>query len=286
MDQPQIKVFFDEDTYTFTYLVSDPDSKSTAIIDPVLNFTQSNGKTSTQSAQKLVEYIDQNKLNIKWILETHAHADHLSSAQWLREKYQVPVCIGKNITQVQKVFNDLFNLGENGGKVTDFNQLLADGDQLPLGNLSIEVIHTPGHTPACVCYKINNSVFIGDTMFMPDYGTARCDFPGGDANTLYDSIQKILSLPDDTKLYMCHDYMPNGRETLWQTTVAEQKANNIQIKESISRESFIQMRTTRDATLTAPKLILPSIQINIRAGKLPEKEANDIAYLKLPLNKI
>jgi len=286
MDHPQIQVFFDEDSNTFTYLVSDPATKSTAIIDPVLDFSQASGRTQTDSAEQLVEYIDVHDLKIKWILETHAHADHLSSAQWLKEKYQVPVCIGKNITQVQDVFNSLFNLGESGGKESDFNQLLSDGDKLPLGNLSIEVMHTPGHTPACICYKINDSVFVGDTMFMPDYGTARCDFPGGDASALYDSIQKILSLPDETQLYMCHDYMPNGREALWQTTVAEQKAHNIHIKDGISRETFIQKRTTRDATLTAPRLILPSIQINIRAGKLPEKESNGSAYLKLPLNKI
>jgi glyoxylase-like metal-dependent hydrolase (beta-lactamase superfamily II) len=286
MDQPKIKVFFDEDTFTFTYLVTDPDSKSTAIIDPVLNFSQANGRTSTESAEKLVEYIEAHELQISWILETHAHADHLSSAQWLKQKYNAPVCIGKNITQVQDVFNQLFNLQQQGGSETDFNQLLVDGDKLPLGNLLIEVMHTPGHTPACVSYKINGVVFVGDTLFMPDYGSARCDFPGGDAGTLYDSIQKILALPDETKLYMCHDYMPNGRETLCQSTVADQKAKNIHINDSISRQVFIQNRTTRDATLTAPKLILPSIQINIRAGKLPVEEANGTAYLKLPLNKI
>ncbi len=286
MSQPQIEVFFDNETNTFTYLVSDPKSKATAIIDPVLNFTEASGRTSTESVEKLVQHIEKNQLEVQWVLETHAHADHISAAQWLKHKYQVPVCIGKNITQVQDVFNDLFNLGEDSGKSSDFNQLLSEGDRLPLGELYFEVMHTPGHTPACVSYKIANSVFVGDTLFMPDYGSARCDFPGGDAAVLYDSIEKILSLPDDTQLYMCHDYMPNGRETLWQTTVADQKANNIHVNQTISKQQFIQMRTTRDKTLTAPHLILPSIQINIRAGKLPKPESNGTEYLKLPLNKI
>ncbi len=286
MNTPKIQAFFDSATCTISYLVTDPETRCTAIIDPVLDFDQASGRTSTTSAEKLVTAINNQQLDVKWILETHCHADHLSSAQWLNDNYQAPVCIGKQITEVQDVFNDLFNLQENGGIAEDFSQLLDDGDRLPLGNLEIEVMHTPGHTPACVSYKIADCIFIGDTLFMPDYGSARCDFPGGDAAALYESIQRILSFADETRLFMCHDYMPNGRETLWETTVADQKANNIHANATISKQSFIQTRTDRDKSLSAPKLILPSIQVNIRAGKMPVAEANGVTYLKLPLNKI
>lgn len=287
MNPAQIEAFFDPNTFTITYLLTDPATKATAIIDSVLDFTPNNGRTSHASSERLIKVIEERGLDINWILETHAHADHMSSAQFLQQKFNAPIAIGSHITDVQDVFNNLFNLkGNEAGHPEDFNKLFNAGDTLPLGELTIEVLHTPGHTPACLSYKIDDAIFIGDTLFMPDYGTARCDFPGGDAGTLYDSIQQLLSYPDDTRLFMCHDYMPGGRELKWQTTVAEEKEHNIQVHDGISRDEFIKMRTERDATLTAPRLILPSIQVNIRAGKMPVPEDNDVSYLKLPINQI
>ncbi len=287
MNPPIIEVFFDPDTFTLSYLVIDPATKATAIIDPVLDFTPSNGRTATTSAEKLLKVIAEKKLHIKWILESHAHADHLSSSQFLQQKFAAPIAIGASITEVQKVFNNLFNLsGNEAGHAEDFNQLLKHGDKLALGELSIEVLHTPGHTPACLSYKVEDAIFVGDTLFMPDYGTARCDFPGGDAATLFDSIQFLLSFPEKTRLFMCHDYMPNGRKLQWVSSVAEQKKHNIHLQQDIAKETFIKMRVERDATLSAPKLILPAIQVNIRAGKLPVMEDNDVSYLKLPMDKI
>lgn len=287
MNPAQIEAFFDPDTFTITYLVTDPATKATAIIDSVLDFTPNNGRTSTASAERLIKVIEERGLDINWILETHAHADHLSSSQFLQQKFNAPIGIGAHITDVQDVFNALFNLKDNeAGHPEDFNKLLKAGDTLALGELTIEVLHTPGHTPACLSYKIDDAIFIGDTLFMPDYGTARCDFPGGDAGTLYNSIQQLLSYPDDTRLFMCHDYMPGGRELKWQSTVAKEKAHNIHVHDGISKQEFIKMRTERDATLTAPRLILPSIQVNIRAGKMPLAEDNGVSYFKLPIDQI
>ncbi len=287
MTPVQIEAFFDPDTYTLTYLVTDPATKATAIIDSVLDFTPNNGRSSTASSERLIKVIEERALYIHWILETHAHADHLSSSQFLQQKFNAPIGIGAHIADVQEVFNSLFNLkGNEAGRPDDFNKLFNEGDQLPLGQHTIEVLHTPGHTPACLSYKIADTIFIGDTLFMPDYGSARCDFPGGDAATLYDSIQKLLSYPDNTRLFMCHDYMPGGRELKWQSTVGEEKAHNIHVHDGISKQDFIKMRTKRDATLTAPRLILPSIQANIRAGKMPVAEDNGVSYFKLPINQI
>ena len=286
MQSPLIEAFFDEDTSTISYLVTDAATRDTAIIDPVLDFNPASGRTSSDSAEKLVSVIEEKQLNVKWILETHAHADHLSAAQWLQQKYSAPICIGEKITTVQKVFNSLFNLKQQVANAKDFDRLLADNESLDLGSLAINVIHSPGHTPACVCYQIGNAVFVGDTLFMPDYGSARCDFPGGDAAKLFDSTQKIFALGDDTRLFMCHDYRPNGRDALWETTVSEQKTHNIHLHQGISKQEFIQMRTNRDKTLSPPRLILPAIQLNIRAGKMPVAEDNGTQYLKIPLNKI
>ncbi len=282
----RINAFFDEPTNTVTYLVSDSDSGATAIIDPLLDFDHASGRTSTESADKLLAFVKQESLDVVWILETHAHADHVSAAQYLKSKTSGKYGIGRHITEVQSAFKEIFNLDDSF--VTDgsqFDQLFDAGDHLPLGNLSIRVIHTPGHTPACITYVVGDAAFVGDTLFMPDYGTARVDFPGGDAATLYRSIQRILELPDNTRLFMCHDYKAPGRdEFVWQSSVAEQRAKNIHVHTGVSEQEYVKFRNQRDATLSMPQLILPSIQINIRAGQLPEPESNGISYLKIPLD--
>ena len=282
----RINAFFDEPTNTVTYLVSDSDSGATAIIDPLLDFDHASGRTSTESADKLLAFVKQESLDVVWILETHAHADHVSAAQYLKSKTSGKYGIGRHITEVQSAFKEIFNLDDSF--VTDgsqFDQLFDAGDQLPLGNLSIRVMHTPGHTPACITYVVGDAAFVGDTLFMPDYGTARVDFPGGDAATLYRSIQRILELPDNTRLFMCHDYKAPGRdEFVWQSSVAEQRAKNIHVHTGVSEQEYVKFRNQRDATLSMPQLILPSIQINIRAGQLPEPESNGISYLKIPLD--
>ncbi len=282
-----IKAFFDEPTFTVSYLVWDAATRTAAIIDPVLDYDPKAGRTSTTSAEALLSAVRQADLKLDWILETHAHADHLSAGAWLRERTGARIVIGEHITQVQKTFKALFNAGHQSIDGSDFDRLVKDGEHLPLGNLSIEVIHTPGHTPACVSYRIEDAVFVGDTLFMPDYGTARADFPGGDARTLYRSIRRLLSLPPQTRLFMCHDYKAPGRDRyVWETTVEAERAHNIHVRDGISEDEFVRNRTARDRTLAMPVLIMPAVQVNIRAGALPPPEANGTSYIKIPLNAV
>ena len=282
---PEVKGFFDQATYTITYVVKDPSSQHCAIIDPVLDYDPKSGRTSTTSADEVIEYIEANNLEVDWILETHAHADHISGARYLKEKYACPIAIGAAITTVQETFKKVFNLHDFEADGSQFDKLFNDGDEIPIGNISGQAIHTPGHTPACLSYVIGDAVFVGDTLFMPDYGTARVDFPGGDAATLYQSIHKIFSLPEDYRLFMCHDYLPAGRdEYVWETTVKEEKEKNIHVGGDTSEAQFVAMRNSRDEGLAMPVLILPSIQINIRAGEKPEPESNGVSYLKIPLD--
>ncbi len=284
---PHVQGFFDPATFTVSYVVHDPATKKAAIIDPVLDFTPRNGRTSTQSADALLRYVDENDLTLEWLLETHAHADHLSAAHYLHEKTGAPIVIGALITDVQQVFGALFEADDMKPDGGDFGRLVSEGETLPLGNLGISVLHTPGHTPACVTYLIGDAAFVGDTLFMPDYGTARADFPGGDAATLYRSIRKILALPPQTRVFVGHDYLPAGRtEYRWETTVAEQRASNIHAHDGISEGEFVAMRTARDKTLEAPLLILPSLQVNIRAGAMPPASPGGHVYLRVPVNAI
>lgn len=284
---PEVEAFFDQDTYTYSYLVRDPQSRSCALVDSVLNFDPASGNTSTASADQMISRVQELGLTVEWILETHVHADHLSAAPYLKSKLGGKLGIGAEITQVQQVFANLFNTGADFARDgSQFDQLFVDGDVFHIGQLQCQVIHTPGHTPACLTYLMGDAAFVGDTLFMPDYGTARCDFPGGNAATLYHSIQKIFALPESTRLFMCHDYLAPGRdEYQYETSVAEQKANNIHVGGDKTADEFVKMRTERDATLAMPRLILPSVQINMRAGQFPPPEANGVSYLKLPLNQ-
>lgn len=283
---PRVRAFFDETTNTVTYVVEDPRSKACVIIDPVLDFDPASGRASTGSADKVIEYLKSHDLNVVWILETHVHADHLSGAAYLKSAVGGRTGVGKSITEVQAVFKDIFNLGDEftaDGK--QFDSLLVEGDLLEVGTMTVCVMHTPGHTPACMTFVAGDCAFIGDTMLMPDCGTARVDFPGGDAMMLYQSIQRILALPDDTRLFMCHDYKPPGRdEFAWETTVAEQSANNVNIHAGVTEQEFVDFRSKRDKQLAMPRLILPSIQINIRAGEMPPADDNGVVYLKIPVN--
>ena len=280
-----IKAFFDPETWTYTYVVSGGKGSPCIVIDSVLNYDSKSGRTSTHSADEVIQFIQNEELKLAWILETHAHADHLTAAPYLQEKLGGKLVIGNHITNVQSVFKGVFNL-EAGFAVdgSQFDHLLTDGESLDFGELSLKALYVPGHTPACMAYEIGDALFVGDTLFMPDVGTARCDFPGGNAKTLYQSIQKILSYPNETKLYMCHDYPPNGRSPEFCSTVGAEKSGNIHVHDGISEEQFVQMRTQRDETLQMPTLILPSIQVNIRAGHFPEPEDNGKSYLKIPLN--
>ena len=280
-----IKAFFDPETWTYTYVVSGGKGTPCVIIDSVLNYDPKSGRTSTHSADEVIQFIQNEELKLAWILETHAHADHLTAAPYLQEKLGGKLVIGNHITNVQSVFKGVFNL-EAGFAVdgSQFDHLLTDSESLDFGELSLKALYVPGHTPACMAYEIGDALFVGDTLFMPDVGTARCDFPGGNAKTLYQSIQKILSYPNETKLYMCHDYPPNGRSPEFCSTVGAEKSGNIHVNDGISEEQFVQMRTQRDETLQMPTLILPSIQVNIRAGHFPEPEDNGKSYLKIPLN--
>ena len=285
MALPLVRAFFDEPTYTVSYLVWDPASKSAAVIDSVLNFDAKSGRTSTVSAQLILEAAGAEGLSIEWILETHAHADHLSAAPVLHAATGAPIVIGAHITDVQAVFKKVFNFDNLVSDGREFGRLVDDGERLPLGALEIETIFTPGHTPACVSYKIGDALFVGDTLFMPDYGTARCDFPGGDARTLYRSIRKLLALPGETRMFLCHDYKAPGRDVYaWQTSVAAQRAGNVHVRDGVGEEEFVALREAKDKTLSTPALLLPAIQINIRAGQLPRAEANGVRYLKLPLD--
>ena len=279
---PNVQAFFDKATNTVTYLVSDPATKAAAIIDPVLDFDPKAARVSTTSADTLLTALADQKLALAWILETHAHADHLSAADYLRSKTGAKVVIGAHIRTVQEAFGALFET-QADGRV--FDRLVEEGETLPLGALEISVLHTPGHTPACVTYRIGDAAFVGDTLFMPDYGTARTDFPGGDARTLYRSIQRLLNLPDETRIFVGHDYLPKSRSDFrFETTVGEQKATNVHVGGGVSEDAFVTMREARDATLGAPQLILPSLQVNIRAGALPPPDAKGQRSLVLPLN--
>lgn len=284
--RPDVTGIFDPATNTVSYIVADPQTGKAAIIDPVLDYDAASARTSTTSVDRLLEIITSRDLELVLALETHAHADHLTGAHEIRLRTSVPIGIGARIDRVQKVFAPLFAADDVKPDASTFDVTYGDGDRFALGDLQVEVIHTPGHTPACVSYRIGDAVFVGDTLFMPDYGSARCDFPGGDARTLYRSIQKILSLPDDTRVFVGHDYLPEGRsDYLWESTVATQKARNIHIAEK-NEDQFVAMREARDATLSAPRLILPSLQVNIRAGRMPPAEQDGRRFLKLPLNVI
>ncbi len=286
MLKPQVDAFFDLATFTYSYLVRDSHSNRCAIIDSVLDFDPASGKTSTASADAIISQVKTQSLQVEWILETHVHADHLSAAPYLQAKLGGKIGIGAKITTVQQVFGEVFNAG--AAFATDgsqFDQLFSQGDTFKIGQLAVEVLHTPGHTPACLTYLIGDAGFVGDTLFMPDYGTARCDFPGGDAATLYQSIQTIFALPPATRLFMCHDYLAPGRDDYrYETTVAEQQQHNIHVGQGKNEADFVALRTQRDATLAMPRLILPSVQINMRAGHFPPAEANGVSYLKFPLN--
>lgn len=280
----RIEAFFDEPTNTVSYLVWDEGTRRGAVIDPLLDFDIRNGKTSTKSADAILAAAARRTLTIDWVLETHAHADHLSAAQFIKMKTGAPIGIGEHIREVQTIFRPVFNLPNVSGTGAEFDRLFANNERFAIGGLGVEVLHTPGHTPACVSYRIGDAAFVGDTLFMPDYGTARADFPGGDAGTLYRSIRRLLDLPPDTRLFMCHDYKPSGRDTYaWETTVAEERARNVHIHDGIDEKSFVAMRTRRDKELAAPLLLMPSIQVNIRAGNLPSAEENGVRYLKIPM---
>ncbi|MGD9020572.1 MAG: MBL fold metallo-hydrolase [Lysobacterales bacterium] len=286
--KPTVKAFFDQPTNTVTYVVSDPGSGACAIIDPVLDFDQASGRTSTASADEVLGHVLDNGYEVAWILETHAHADHLTAASYLKAKTGAQTGIGRHITKTQAIFKEVFNL-EDGFRTdgTQFDRLFDDGDTFELGALQIRVLHTPGHTPACVTYLAGDAAFVGDTLFMPDYGTARVDFPGGDAATLYRSIRRIFELPLTTRLFMCHDYKaPDRDEYAWETTVAAQREGNVHIRDGVSEAEFIEFRTGRDAKLGMPKLILPSIQVNIRAGEMPPADDNGVVYLKMPVDAL
>ncbi|MEL6293247.1 MAG: MBL fold metallo-hydrolase [Pseudomonadota bacterium] len=286
--KPDVKAFFDEATFTVSYVVKDPNSDSCAIIDSVLDFDPKSGRTDAASADAIIEHVKDNGLKVEWLLETHAHADHLSAAPYLQKEIGGTTAIGSHITEVQEVFAKLFNVEK--GFQTDgrqFEHLFTDGEEFVIGGLTMRAMHTPGHTPACMTYVTDGAAFVGDTLFMPDFGTARADFPGGDARVMYRSIQKIFTLPDETTLYMCHDYKAPGRdEYKWETTVAEEKASNVHVGANKSEDEFVAMREARDSALDMPTLILPSVQVNIRAGEMPPEEDNGVSYLKIPINAL
>jgi glyoxylase-like metal-dependent hydrolase (beta-lactamase superfamily II) len=279
--KPNAQAFFDPATWTVSYVVHD--GESCAIVDSVLDYDPKSGRTATASADKLIDFVRSRGLRVEWILETHAHADHLSAAPYVRKRLGGRVAIGEQIRIVQSVFRKLFNLTE---EFPQFDHLFADGERFRIGKSEGEAMHVPGHTPADMAYRIGDAVFAGDTLFMPDVGTARCDFPGGDARALYRSVRRLLSLPGETRLFMCHDYPPKGREPQWETTVSDQRARNIHIRDGVTEEEFVAMRSARDRTLDMPTLILPAIQVNIRAGELPPGESNGTSYLKIPLNAL
>lgn len=284
--QANVKAFFDPQTWTYTYVVYESEGSACIVIDSVLNYDPKSGRTKTKSADEVIAFIKERRLQLEWILETHAHADHLTAAPYIQEKLGGKIAIGDHITTVQGVFKSVFNLDDLAADGSQFDVLIKEGEPISFGNLSFKALYVPGHTPACMAYEIGDSIFVGDTLFMPDVGTARCDFPGGSASHLYRSIQSILKYPSNTKLYMCHDYPPNGRAPEYQSTVADQKEANIHVHDGITEAQFVAMRTKRDAGLEMPVLILPSIQVNIRAGHMPKAEGNGTAYLKIPLNAL
>ena len=286
--KPEVTAFFDEATFTVSFVVKDPNSAKCAIIDSVLDFDYSSGNTDTKSADEVIKFVKDNNLEVEWLLESHVHADHLSAAPYLQKQVGGKIGIGDSITVVQDTFGKVFNEGtEFQRDGSQFDKLFEEGDEFQIGGMSGHVLHTPGHTPACLTYVVGDAAFVGDTLFMPDFGTARCDFPGGSSETLFASIQKILALPDDTRIFVGHDYKAPGRdEFAWETTVAEQKALNIHIGAGKTQDDFVKMRNERDATLAKPKLIIPSLQVNMRAGNLPEADADGNVYLKVPVNKL
>ncbi|RMH44911.1 MAG: MBL fold metallo-hydrolase [Alphaproteobacteria bacterium] len=285
---PEVTAFFHEPTNTVSYVVRDPASRQCAVIDSVLDFDYAAGRVTTEFADQIIDFVKKNDLEVAWVLETHVHADHLSAAPYIQEKLGGEIGIGKNITIVQNVFGKLFNAGtefERDG--SQFDALFEDGDSFHIGQLRADVMHTPGHTPACLTYVIGDAAFVGDTIFMPDFGTARCDFPGGSAEQMWESVQRILSLPDETRIFVGHDYLPEGRDHYaWESTVGEQKAKNVHVGGQNRREDFIIRRTERDKTLDMPRLIVPSIQVNMRAGHMPPAEGNGTIYLKVPINRL
>jgi glyoxylase-like metal-dependent hydrolase (beta-lactamase superfamily II) len=281
---PQVQAFFDEPTNTVSYLVSDPATKKGAVIDPVLDYDHRSGAASVKSPDAILATAREAGIDIEWVLETHAHADHLSGAPYMKQKTGAKVGIGEHIKDVQQIFRAVFNITDVSGDGSEFDHLFGDCERFRIGSLEAQVIYTPGHTPACVSYLIGDAVFVGDTLFMPDYGTARADFPGGDARELYRSIQRILSLPPQIRLFICHDYKAPGRDQYaWETTVGEERTRNVHVREGVTEDDFVAMRTARDAKLATPQLLLPSIQVNIRAGKFPPAEANGVHYLKVPV---
>ncbi len=283
---PEIAAFFDEPTNTVSYLVWCPQTRQAAVIDPVLDFDLANGRADTGSVEKILDAAREKDLAIVWALETHAHADHLSGAPFIKSRTGARIGIGEHIKDVQRIFRPIFNATDLAPEGGDFDHLFTDGETFALGELSVEIIYGPGHTPADIAYKIADCVFVGDTLFMPDYGTARADFPGGDARSLYRSIRRLLTLPPDTRLFMCHDYKAPGRDLYaWETTVREQRERSVHINDSVTEQDFVARRTARDATLATPKLLLPAIQVNIRAGRFPEKEANGVRYLLIPVTE-
>ena len=285
---PIIRAFFDKPTFTVSYVVHDPETKQAAIIDSVLDFDPASGRTSFASADAIIAYVAQQGLAVDWLLETHAHADHLSAAPYLQQRLGGKIAIGEHIVTVQNVFGKLFNAGTDFQRDgSDFDRLFADGDHFQIGKLDVTVLHVPGHTPADIAYVIGDAVFTGDTMFMPDYGTARADFPGGNARQLFQSLRRILSLPATTRLFMCHDYLPAGRtEYAWETSVEAERTGNVHAHDGITEDEFVAMREARDATLDMPRLILPSVQVKMRAGHMPAADDNGITYLKIPVNAV
>ena len=284
MQEPTIQSFFDPDTATVTHIVSDPVTRRAAIIDSVLDYDPKSGRTSHASADKVIEHVRQAGLTVAWLLETHAHADHLSAAPYLKAQLGGQMGIGRHICDVQAVFKKLFNAPDMNTEGAEFDHLFEDGEVFQIGAIDVRVMHTPGHTPACLTYVMGQHAFIGDTLFMPDYGSARCDFPGGDAATLYRSIQKVLALAPETQLHLCHDYPPEGRAPAWVATVRQEREKNIHVHDGISEAEFVSVRTARDKTLAMPELLLPSVQVNVRAGQLPPPEDNGVRYLKIPIN--
>lgn len=283
---PIVRTFFDPDTFTATHVVHDPATLRAAIVDPVRDFNQPSGRTSHASSDQVIAYVREQGLTVDWLLETHAHADHLSDAPYLQQELGGTLVIGRNIVTVQGVFAGIFNEGDDFARDgSQFDRLVDDGDRFSLGGIEAIALHVPGHTPACMAYVIGDAVFVGDTLFMPDYGTARCDFPGGDARTLYRSIHRLLALPDETRVFLCHDYKAPGRDDyVWETTIGAERSANVHVHAGVSEDDFVAMREARDKTLAMPRLILPSIQVNIRGGALPEPEGNGVRYLKLPLD--
>lgn len=284
----QVTGFRDEATNTISYVLADPETKKCAIIDSVWDYDIKSGRTDTSSADAIVDFVKQAGYNVELILETHAHADHLSASQYLKQKFGAAIAIGSHIREVQDIFQKIFNFPEEILLEQSFDRLIDDGEVFSIGNLKLRAMHTPGHTPACMAYVCGDIAFVGDTLFMPDYGTARADFPGGSAETLYRSIQRLFELPDDTRLYLCHDYLPEAGRTeyQWETTIGEQRQNNIHVHDGVSEEEFVEMRSKRDASLSLPTLIVPSVQVNIRAGSLPPPESNGVSYIKVPVDTL